>query len=81
MLSVDSETVEPGIGIPGSTSTDTKSPLYVGSAGPRGIRQRGNITPHQYVGCIKNIYVNDNLLKLPAHKAFGNVTVSACPTI
>lgn len=81
VLSVDSENSDPGIGVPGSTSTDTKSPLFVGSAGPKGTRLRGTITPHQYIGCIRNILINDNPIKLPPHRAFGNVTVSACPTI
>lgn len=81
VLSVDSFSVEPGIGTPGSTVTDTKHPLYLGGTGPRGYKVRGNLTSQQYVGCMKEVIINGNLLKVTPHRAIGNVTVSACPTI
>ncbi|KAK6627794.1 hypothetical protein RUM44_010273 [Polyplax serrata] len=81
VLSVDSFSVEPGIGTPGSTVTDTKHPLYLGGAGPRGHKLRGNLTSHQYVGCMREVLINSNLLKISTHRAIGNVTVSSCPTI
>ncbi|KAL0280200.1 UNVERIFIED_CONTAM: hypothetical protein PYX00_001570 [Menopon gallinae] len=81
VLSVDSMSVDPGIGVPGSTITDTRNPLYLGGTGPKKIQRRGSITQHQYVGCMRNVLINDTPLKLTVQRAIGNVTVSACPTI
>lgn len=81
VLSVDSMSVDPGIGVPGSTITDTRNPLYLGGTGPKKIQRRGSITHHQYVGCMRNVLINDTPLKLGVQRAVGNVTISACPTI
>jgi laminin alpha 3/5 len=82
MLSVDKTSVEPGIGIPGSSSTDTRDSLIIGGFNrtihPK--RLRGLETQDFYVGCVRNVFINDEEQKLDASQAIGNVLVSVCPT-
>jgi hypothetical protein len=82
MLSVDKTAVEPGIGIPGSSATDTRDALIIGGFNhtihPR--RLRGLETRESYVGCMRNIFINDEEQKLDVSHAHGNVMVSVCPT-
>jgi hypothetical protein len=82
VLSVDKTSVDPGIGIPGSTSTDTRDSLIIGGFNrtmhPR--RLRGLETKEFYVGCMRNIFINDEEQKLEVSQAHGNVMVSVCPT-
>jgi len=81
-LSVDKTSVDPGIGIPGSSSTDTRDSLIIGDFNrtlhPR--RLRGLETTEFYVGCIRNVFINEEEQKLDASQSFGNVMVSVCPT-
>jgi hypothetical protein len=82
-LSVDKTSVEPGIGIPGSSSTDTRDSLIIGDFN-RTLHQRrlrGLQTREFYVGCIRNVFINEEEQKLDASQVRGNVTVSVCPTI
>jgi hypothetical protein len=79
-LSVDKKTSEPGIGPSGTSSTDTNFPLYVGGHQSSG-RMRGFETSRrQYVGCIRNLIINDVHEKLSNFQVVGNVTRSFCPT-
>nr|CAD7453810.1 unnamed protein product [Timema tahoe] len=82
-LSVDKISVEPRIGIPGSSSTETRNPLFIGGHPRRLDRRspRGLETKQQYTGCITNVYINDKSELLPSIQAVGNVTSSVCPTI
>jgi hypothetical protein len=81
VLAVDKTSVEPGIGIPGSTSTDTRDPFIIGGFNrtihPR--RLRGIETMEFYVGCMRNIFINNKEQKLDVSQAHGNVMVSVCP--
>ena len=81
-LSVDKTSVEPGIGIPGSSSTYTRDSLIIGDFNrtllPR--RLRGLETREFYVGCIRNIFINEDEQKLDALQTHGNVMVNVCPT-
>jgi len=81
-LSVDKISVEPGIGIPGSSSTDTRDSLIIGyfnhTLHPR--RLRGLETTEFYVGCIRNVFINEEEQKLETSQALGDVMVSVCPT-
>ena len=82
-LSVDKTSVDPGIGVPGSSSTDTRDPLIIGdfnrTAPPR--RIRGLFTQEHYVGCIRNLVINKEHIRMDASKAYGDVIASVCPTI
>lgn len=81
-LSVDKTSVEPGIGIPGSSSTDTRDSLIIGDFNrtlPQR-RLRGLQTREFYVGCIRNVFINEEEQRLDAAQARGNVMVSVCPT-
>jgi len=77
ILTVDSVAGEPSVGTPGSTAADTSSPVFLG--GHRRERTKDGVTQEQYVGCIKDVFINDKPFKINASKAVGNVTVSACP--
>lgn len=74
--------MEPGIGIPGSSSTDTRDSLIIGDYNrtlhPR--RLRGLETNEFYIGCIRNVFINEEEQKLDSSQTLGNVMVSVCPT-
>ncbi|CAG0878724.1 unnamed protein product [Darwinula stevensoni] len=79
-LSVDDVFTNPGIGQPGITVTNTNHPLYVGGHPWK----NSNIVEHfatsaQYVGCIRNVVVNES--PLPLNRVVGKATVNTCPTI
>lgn len=78
-LSVDKISAEPGIGV-GPVTTDTTHPLFMGNH--RNTNMRGFETSNkQFVGCMKNLIINEKLVKLTNFEAQGNVTRSSCPTI
>lgn len=79
-LSVDSTFTNPGVGDTGSISTDTGGALFLG--GHRLINKaRGLQTRRQFVGCVKNVYVNKQHVPLLADMAEGShITVGTCPT-
>ena len=81
-LSVDKISVEPGIGIPGSSSTDTRDSLIIGNFNrtlhPRCLR--GLETTEFYVSCIRNVFINEEEQKLDASQTLGNMMISVCPT-
>ncbi|KAB0790802.1 hypothetical protein PPYR_15312 [Photinus pyralis] len=79
-LSVDSTFTEPGVGDFRSQSTDTGGALFLG--GHRLInRTRGLSTRSSFIGCIKDIQINNNPIYLEQRMAEGHVTVGSCPTI
>lgn len=80
-LSVDKIAADTGIGPTGTSATDTNFPLYVGGHQSSG-RMRGfETTRRQFVGCVRNLVINDKMEKLSNFQAVGNVTRSFCPTI
>lgn len=79
-LSVDNVFVEPGIGVAGVSSTDTNNPLFIGGH-PNPSKPRGIKTQEQFVGCIRNLNINRNLLRFGSTQAIGSVTATTCPTI
>lgn len=77
-LSVDSVFTQPGIGDHRSVSTDTGSPLFLG--GHRLIqRSRGIKTRTPYVGCIKNVQINNDDVQIVDSMKEGGVTIGSCP--
>ncbi|XP_063239907.1 laminin subunit alpha [Bacillus rossius redtenbacheri] len=82
-LSVDKVQVGPFIGIPTSSSAETRNPLFVGGHPRRLARRtvRGLETRQQFTGCIANVFINGRREPLPSQVAVGNVTSSVCPTI
>ena len=55
-LSVDDVFAQPGIGVPGVSSTDTNHGLFIGGH-PRPDRLTGKQSTSEYSGCIKNIVI------------------------
>ncbi|KAK4877517.1 hypothetical protein RN001_010023 [Aquatica leii] len=79
-LSVDSTFTDPGVGDYRSQSTDTGGALFLG--GHRLIhRTRGLSTRSSFVGCIKDVQINNNPIYLEQRMAEGHVTVGSCPTV
>ena len=79
-LVVDGHTTLPVSGRLGATSTDTKNPLFLGSQ-PFITRRRGGAVSEMYVGCVRNITVNKDIVALGSVTYVGNVNAATCPTI
>ena len=80
-LSVDNVFTDPNLGDHSSTSTDTGSALFLG--GHRYLntpRAKGVVTKLPYVGCVKNVVINDEPIEIHANMAEGDVIVGTCPT-
>jgi laminin alpha 3/5 len=80
-LSVDNVYSEPTLGDHSSTSTDTGSALFLG--GHRFLntsRAKGIETRLSYVGCVKNVFINNDPLEIYADMAEEDVIVGTCPT-
>ena len=79
-LSVDNIFAQPGIGVPGVSSTDTNHGLFIGGH-PRADRLTGLQTSNGYVGCIKNIAIENEPLDVTARMLKGDIQSNVCPTI
>ncbi|RZC32304.1 Laminin G 2 and/or Laminin II domain containing protein [Asbolus verrucosus] len=79
-LSVDNVFTEPNLGDHSSTSTDTGSALFLGGHRYLTTRAKGITTKLPYVGCVKNVFINEEPIEILAHMAEGNVIVGTCPT-
>ncbi|CAG9771124.1 unnamed protein product [Ceutorhynchus assimilis] len=78
-LSVDNIFTDPKIGIPSAVSSDTGSALFLG--GHRIIKRvRGIVSRTPYVGCIRNVYLNNDGIDLATTKVEGNITIGTCRT-
>ncbi|CAG9821860.1 unnamed protein product [Phaedon cochleariae] len=78
-LSVDNLFTDPKIGPSHSTSTDTGSALFLG--GHRYIKRvRAIHSRVAFVGCIKNVEINNEPVELLSSMINGNVTIGFCPT-
>jgi len=79
-LSVNKIFAQPGIGVPGVSSTDTNNPLFLGGHPRPG---RFNLEPEQsrYVGCMKDVVVESNPVDITDDKIFGDIHSHVCPTI
>ncbi|RWS16537.1 Laminin subunit alpha-like protein [Dinothrombium tinctorium] len=79
-VNVDSTFAEPGWGIGGVFSTDTNSPLFIG-----GVPEDNNLpelaSKPQFVGCIRNLKVNNKIQSIVDGRIYGNVSPNVCSTI
>lgn len=79
-LSVDSTFTDPGVGDYRYQSTDTGGALFLG--GHRLIHKVRNLsTRSPFLGCIKDVYINDDPIHFEQKMAEGHVTVGSCPTV
>ena len=78
-LSIDSQSVEPGIGIGGVSSTDTKDPLYIGGV-PDDLRQSKGLVDN-FVGCLRILVMNSRRHSLSQARVEGQVTLNTCSTL
>lgn len=79
-LSVNKIFAQPGIGVPGVSSTDTNNPLFLGGH-PRPGRFSLDINQVNYVGCMKDVVVESNPVDITDDKIFGDIHSHVCPTI
>ena len=79
-LSVDDVFAQPGIGVPGVSSTDTNHGLFIGGH-PRPDRLTGKQTTSDYSGCVKNIVIEGNPLEVRPNMLKGDILSHVCPTI
>ena len=80
MLIVDGENTAPAQGSLGASSADTNNPLFLGSQ-PRLGRRRGNAVLDKFVGCIRDVSVNNERIDLAYTLFVGEVNAGVCPTI
>ncbi len=79
-LSVDDIFAQPGIGVPGVSSTDTNHGLFIGGH-PKASRLTGLQTDSDFVGCIKDILVEGDAFEIEDHMLRGDVQSHVCPLI
>lgn len=77
-LSVDNVFNNPVIGSPNSISTDTAGSLFVGGHRLLG-RLKGHVTKTHYIGCMKNIVINDKNIEVTQTMREGGVSLGSCP--
>ncbi|XP_030765960.1 laminin subunit alpha [Sitophilus oryzae] len=78
-LSVDKVFTDPQIGPSSVISSNTGSALFLG--GHKFIKRvRGITSRTSFVGCIKNVYLNNDFIDLESTHVEGNVTVGTCRT-
>ncbi|PVD23436.1 hypothetical protein C0Q70_16705 [Pomacea canaliculata] len=68
---------EPGIGSAKVTAADTNDPLYIGGLPDKGAK--GVLTNETFVGCIRNLHLNDRLQYLASGISTGDVRHGYCP--
>ncbi|TRY60964.1 hypothetical protein TCAL_05712 [Tigriopus californicus] len=79
-LSVDNSFTQPGIGVPGVSSTDTNHGLFIGGH-PKADRLTGLLTDMPFVGCVRNIVIEGTKLDIEPNMLKGDVMSHVCPTI
>lgn len=79
-LSVDNVFTDPNLGDHSETSTDTGSALFLGGHRFLTTRAKGVATKLPFVGCVKNVFINDEPVEILANMAEENVIVGTCPT-
>ncbi len=75
-LKIDDINLNPGIGIGGVSSTDTKDPLYIGGV-PDEIRQSKGVVEN-FVGCLRILEMNYKRHSLNQARINGRVTLNSC---
>jgi hypothetical protein len=79
-LSVDDIFAQPGIGVPGVSSTDTNHGLFIGGH-PKIERLTGRQTDNSFVGCIRKVVVEGLELEIDQEMLKGDVLSHVCPLI
>ena len=79
-LSVDDIFAQPGIGVPGVSSTDTNHGLFIGGH-PKFERLTGRQTDTGFLGCIRKVVVEGIELEIDEEMLKGDVLSHVCPTI
>lgn len=64
-----------------NTATDTNNPLYVGGYPSSLAKSKDIEVDPQFVGCIKNLEINQKEEQLSLYTAYENVMFNVCPTI
>ncbi|KAK9871509.1 hypothetical protein WA026_012880 [Henosepilachna vigintioctopunctata] len=81
-LSVDNVFTDPTLGDHRAVSTSTGGTLFLG--GHRflsNVKRLRGLSSHQpFVGCIKNVYLNNDLIPITPSMKHGNVIVGSCRT-
>ncbi|XP_076440471.1 laminin subunit alpha-like [Babylonia areolata] len=71
------ESPEPGVGSAKVSSADTNDPLYIG--GVPDASAKGIQTSDNYVGCIRNLRLNDQPQALSSGQVTGDIQLDSCP--
>lgn len=79
-LSVDDVFAQPGIGVPGVSSTDTSHGLFIGGH-PKADRLTGLQTDATFTGCVKDIVIEGKELMIDQNMVKGDTMSHVCPTI
>ena len=79
-LSVDDIFAQPGIGLPGVSSTDTFHGFFIGGH-PKASRLTGLQTNAPFTGCIKNIIHDNEKFMIHPSMVKGDAMSHVCPTI
>ena len=81
-LSVDDVFAQPGIGVPGVSSTDTNHGLFLGGH-PKADRLTGRQTADgaDFVGCVRDVVIEGQPLDIGPAMLKGDVMAHVCPTI
>lgn len=77
-LTVDSWSSNPTIGAITAVSTDTTRPLFLGGH-PHLSKARGLTVRRPFIGCIRNVKINDVPQPISLNMAVGNVSNGVCP--
>ncbi|ESO94906.1 hypothetical protein LOTGIDRAFT_144813 [Lottia gigantea] len=77
-LEVDGVQMKQGIGKAGSSEANTNDPIYVGGVPTDGIR-KGLFTEENYVGCIRNMWIDGKVEFIGNGKPMGDVQILSCP--
>merc|ERR1712243_340761 len=79
-LSVNKIFAQPGIGVPGVSSTDTNNPLFIGGH-PRPRRFGIHKSEASFQGCMKDVVVEGKPTVMTKDRIIGDVHSHVCPTI
>ena len=77
LLKVDGQDVPHGEGKAGSSSADTKNPLYIG--GVPDFERDGMLADSNLIGCLRNLMINEKPRYISSGVAYGDVNLDACP--
>jgi len=79
-LAVDKVFAQPGIGVPGVSSTDTNNPIFLGGH-PRPGKFKLSRDEVSYSGCMKDVVIESNPVEITPDMIVGDIHSHVCPTI